>query len=150
MNIRFGTNEYTLLPGSTVQIINDKLLIQIMANNLDFNNFESILRDNENTKEIILFDTEGPIRTFFGYSQLEEIYKVYDVLYQTEYKDHEISPQSIDAETGEMIPSIIERETIEHRADVFYLTLKKPDITEQVNKNTANIEFIAIMSDIEL
>lgn len=151
MNIRFGTNEYALVPGSAVQVNgNDELSIQLLAEGIDFESLETVLMDKANTENIVVVDEQGPVNAIPGYSKLVNMYKAYDVLYWTEYIEHEITPQSIDPETGEMIPAVIEREPVEHRADILYIRMAKPGVEQQVDENTANIEFIAIMSDIEL
>ena len=151
MNIRFGTNEYALVPGSAVQVnSNNELAIQVLADGVDFEALEAVLMEKENVANIVIADDKGVINAIPGYTKLVNMYKAYDVLYWTEYVEHEIAPQSIDPETGDMIPAIIETETVEHRADVLYIRMAKPGIEQQVDANTANIEFIAIMSDIEL
>ena len=48
---------------------------------------------------------------------------------------------SVDEETGE---------STESKCDVVLVELAKPGLAEQTAKNTSDIEYIAIMSDIEL
>ena len=150
MNIRFGTNEYALVPGSAVQTLGDKLSIQILADGIDFEALEAVLKEKANVDEIQVADESGVQQSIFGYSKLDNIHKNYHVLYWTETVEHIITPESIDPETGETIPAEVEYETVEHYADILYVSLMKPGLEGQVEANTANIEFIAIMSDIEL
>lgn len=150
MNIRFGSNEYALVPGSAVQPVNDRVEIQLLAEGVDFEALEAVLLDKDNVDTITVVDEHGPAASIHGYSKLVNMYKAYDVLYWTEYTENVITPQSIDPDTGEMIPAVVEREPVEHRADILYIQMTKPGLEGQVDENTADIEFLAIMSDIEL
>ena len=62
---------------------------------------------------------------------LGKLEKIFDYVYDT----------SVDEETGE---------STESKCDVVLVELAKPGLAEQTAKNTSDIEYIAIMSDIEL
>ena len=151
MKICFGANQYTLIPGSAVQTLGNTLSIQLLADTVNFEELEVVLKNKNNINEItVLNDQELPTQIIFGYSKLDTVHKKYHVLYETETIEHVVTPASVDPETGEAIPAEMGYETIEHYADIFYISLIKPGVEEQVDINTANIEFLAIMSDIEL
>lgn len=144
MNIRLGSNEYALVPGSTLQELGDNLEIQFLADELDIGEIEDVLKDSENTAEMITVDDEGVTQQVVrGYTNLHSMQKKYHVLYSTEYPEQpEWDPES--EEPPEYLDPIL------HYADIIYVKMSKPGIEAQVETNTANIEFIAIMSDIEL
>lgn len=151
MNIRFGTNEYTLVPGSAVQEYNDNLEVQILADEVDLESLEAILLDSNNTSSIVIVDENSTRQIYENWGKLLRLRKEYNILYWTEIAEQIITPEEVDPETGEIItPQEIEYETIEHRADIIYINLTHPGLESQVETNTANIEFLAIMSDIDL
>lgn len=151
MNIRFGSNEYALVPGSSVQPLGEKLEIQLLAEDLDVMEVESVLSDVANTETLVIVDDKGAaIQVVKGWTKLDSLRKEYDVLYWTDYEEVIITPEHIDPDTGAIIPAETQVEPIEHRADILYVHMVKPGLEGQVDENTANIEFIAIMSDIEL
>ena len=149
MDIRFGSNEYALVPGSDVNKGSNYIDIQILADDVSFEALEAVLEDENNLLDIQVIDEEY-IRHFEGYTKLDSMQKRYNVVYNIRYEEVIIEPEHIDPETGEVIPAVIEIVPVEEKADIIYARLAQKDITEQVDQNTANIEFIAIMSDIEL
>ena len=150
MNIRFGSYEYVLAPNATIQELGKNLSIQILAENVNFEELESVLKNPDNLNEIVILDDNNqPQQYIYGYSKLDNIHKNYHVLYWTETVEHMV-PENIDSQTGNITPSKIESEIIEHYADIFYISLIKPSLEDQVKINTANIEFLAIMSNIDL
>ena len=134
MDIRFGSNEYALVPGSDVNKGSNYIDFQILADDVNFESLEAVLEDVNNLLDIQVVDEEL-IRHYEGYVKLASLEKRYDVVYNIHYEE--------DPETHEEVP-------VEDKADIIYGRLAQKDITEQVDQNTANIEFIAIMSDIEL
>ena len=65
------------------------------------------------------------------YSVITKLEKMFDYVYDT----------SVDEETDEITES---------KCDVILVELSVPGLKEQTEKNTSDIEYIAIMSDIEL
>lgn len=141
MNIRFGSNEYEMLPNSGLDTYDGKLHLSLLADDVDFEDLEAVLLDKDNLDPIKVVENNTITQSVYGYTKLYELKKEYNVLWWTEY----VMPEPV--EEGEELP---EAETIEHRADIYRIVLQKPELKDQVDENTANIEFIAIMSDIEL
>lgn len=130
MNIRFGSNEYELIPGSGILELTDSLEIQLLADPIDIDNLEEVLSNKTNLETIKVVNQGSVQQIFKGYTKVDSLIKKYDVVYSTTW-----------AEDGS---------AVESTANILYVYLKKPGLEEQVEENTANIEFLAIMSDIEL
>ena len=144
MIIRFGSNEYDLVPGSAAQTYDGNLHLDVVADGVDFEELEEVLQNSDNLDPIKILDNGEVVQVITGYGRLYGISKEYNVLYWIE----RIEPEPVDPEDPEAEPG--EPQDIEHRVDVFRVVLREPDLSDQVNENTANIEFLAIMSDIEL
>ena len=142
MNIRFGSNEYEMLPNSGLDTYDGSLHLSLLADNVDFEDLEEVLLDKDNLDPVKVIENNIVTQSVYGYTKLYELKKEYDVLWWTE----QVMPEPAEEEE-EDYP---EAEIIEHRADVYRIILQKPELKDQVDENTANIEFIAIMSDIEL
>ena len=126
----FGTNIYNLIPGGYLHD-KDKLNFYLFANNLNLNEIETVLLNNANVRVIQVVDEEEElIQVFRDYTILQEIKKVYDYIYETYINE--------------------EGDEIERKADVIICELDKPNLREMTEKNTADIEFIAIMEGIVL
>lgn len=125
MIIHFGENEYTIVPSTQVQEVNnDMLQMQILADEVSFSELETVLSNSDNIKVITVTDTDE-LLTYFNYIKLISLNKMFNETFE-----------------------INDSESI--TVDVIHIVLQKPDLADQVAENTANIEFIAIMSDIEL
>lgn len=130
--IQLGSIIYDLIP-SGYGHYDDKLTAQIYAENIPLTEVEEVLSNVSNVDhiEIIDKDRKEVVEAFNGYEVLESIRKDFDVVVET----------TINEET---------QESTEVKADVIAFVLTKPSIEQTVAKNTADIEYIAVMSDIEL
>ena len=158
MKIYFGVNEFELVPGFDIpgvnyQYIDQFIDIQILADEVSLGDMEQIIADKDNLASIRVLDEENQTTTYFdGYTKIANMQKQYNIVYSINQEDNvELQPAIIDPNTNEVIQqAVYGTGLVEQRADIIYLRLNREDLMKQVNENTANIEFIAIMSDIEL
>lgn len=150
MNIYFGSNEYSIVPGTSVQEIDNKLIFQIIGDNINLSEFEELLQDKNNILQIEVTENDTS-SCYYNYVRLNNLQKQYHVPYSYQIRNVVTTPEIIDPETG-LIITPAKYKTVKHQlyADIIFVTLSKPELTDQVELNAANIEFIAIMSDIEL
>lgn len=150
MNIYFGLNEYSIVPGTSVQEIDNKLIIQIIGDNIDLSEFEQLLQDKNNILQIEVTDNDVS-NYYYNYVRLNNLQKQYHIPYSYQVRNVVVTPEVIDPNTG-LIITPAEYKVVRQQlyADIIFITLSKPELTDQVELNAANIEFIAIMSDIEL
>ena len=67
MIIHFGENEYTIVPSTQVQEVNnDMLQMQILADEVSFSELETVLSNSDNIKVITVTDTDE-LLTYFNY-----------------------------------------------------------------------------------
>ena len=89
-----------------------------------------MLLDKKNVELIVVRDVYNrTIQLFRDYIVLDEIKKQYGYEYNK---------------------SIISGETRIDTADVIIIQMSKPGLKEQTNENTSNIDYIAIVEDIDL
>ena len=158
MKIYFGVNEYELvpgfdIPGADIDYVDQYIKIQILADEVSLGDFEDVVSDTNNLKSIRVVDEDNHTTTYFeGYTKIENLQKEFDVVYSIDQENNvELSPAILDPDSGEVIQEAIYGEgLVEKRADIIYLRVSKGSLVEQVEQNASNIEFIAIMSDIEL
>lgn len=129
MKIRFGVNEYTLVPGSAIQENENNLEVRILDENINLEDLENVLLDNNNVSSIDVIDENGTKQIYKDWGKLINIRKEYNMLYWTEQVDNEM---------------------VKHVANIIYITFSHPGLESQVEMNKANIEFLAIMNDIDL
>lgn len=130
--IVFGNFKYDVVP-SGFSVHSDVFRALIKADGIQLGEIEDVVSDVENVARIeIKNETETEtLRIVTGYSVVAKLEKIFDYIYDT----------SVDEETGE---------STESKCDVVLVELAKPGLAEQTAKNTSDIEYIAIMSDIEL
>lgn len=150
MVIQIGQYEYTIVPGTIVQETNNKINFQIIGEGINLSDFELILQDKNNTNMIQTSDNNIE-HIYYNYTKLDNLEKKYHVVYAYKTKDIIVEPTQFDPWSGDIITPAQHR-TIQKElfTDIIYVTLLKPEMIDQVELNAANIEFIAIMSDIEL
>ena len=126
----FGLIEYNLLP-SGYNYDKDNIIFYLFAEEIELNEVETTLLNISNVKTIHIKDeNEHIIQTFRDYTVLKELKKIYDYSYETYINE--------------------EGDEIERKTDVIICELNKPDLRKKTEKNTADIEFIAIMEGIVL
>ena len=130
--IVFGNFKYDVLP-SGFSVHTDAFRALIKADGIQLGDIEEVVSDPSNIARIeIKNETETEVlRIVTGYSVITKLEKMFDYVYNT----------SVDEETGEITES---------KCDVILVELSVPGLKEQTEKNTSDIEYIAIMSDIEL
>ena len=129
--IVFGNISYDIVPGGYSKHT-DTFNCMTIADNIRLNEIEAILTEPANIKRFEIQDENGEVvEIISGYSVITDLRKVFDYVYNT----------SVDEETGEIT---------EEKCDAVKFALAKPGLKEQTDKNTSDIEYIAIMSDIEL
>lgn len=130
--IVFGNFKYDVVP-SGFSVHSDVFRALIKADGIQLGEIEDVVSDAANVAHIeIKNETETEtLRIVTGYSVVAKLEKIFDYVYDT----------SVDEETGE---------STESKCDVVLVELAKPGLAEQTAKNTSDIEYIAIMSDIEL
>lgn len=130
--IVFGNFKYDVLP-SGFSVHTDTFRALIKADGIQLGDFEEVVSDPSNIARIeIKNETETEVlRIVTGYSVITKLEKMFDYVYET----------STDEETGEITES---------KCDVILVELGVPGLKEQTEKNTSDIEYIAIMADIEL
>ena len=127
--IIFGTHEYSLMPSGYGES-EGHLHILLFADTVELTEVEKVLLDKKNTELIVIRDVYNrTIQLFRDYIVLDEIKKQYGYEYNK---------------------SIISGETKIDTADVIIIQMSKPGLKEQTNKNTSNIDYIAIVEDIDL
>ena len=127
--IVFGTTEYPLMPSGYGES-SGHLNILLFANTLELTEVEKVLLDKKNTEVIVVKDFQNrTIQLFRDYIVLDEIKKQYGYKYNR---------------------SVIEGEEKIDTADVIIIQMSKPGLKEQTNENTSNIDYIAIVEDIDL
>lgn len=130
--IVFGNFKYDVVP-SGFSVHSDVFRALIKADGIQLGEIEDVISDAANVARIeIKNETETEtLRIVTGYSVVAKLEKIFDYVYDT----------SVDEETGEITES---------KCDVILVELSVPGLKEQTEKNTSDIEYIAIMSDIEL
>lgn len=129
--IVFGNISYDIVPGGYSKHT-DTFNCMIMADNIRLDEIETILTEPTNVERFeIQNENSEVVEIVSGYSVITDLRKVFDYVYNT----------ITDEETGEVT---------EEKCDAIRFALAKPGLKEQTDKNTSDIEYIAIMSDIEL
>ena len=175
--VKFKAREYGLLPSGFSFTPGVSANFLVNADNVSLGTFEEMLSDpseiakiqiiDEDKQETVTIVTDLPV-----VSRLE---KKFDYTY-TVYEDREVEKEvektivvpDIDPETGEpiidpetgepvtheeiiiVIETVIEQVPVEYTCDVISFALAPAGLKEAVDKNSADIEYIAIMTDIEL
>lgn len=175
--VKFKAREYGLLPSGFSYTPNEKANFLVNADNVSLGTFEEILSDPSEIAriEIIDQDKQETVTIVTGLPVVSHLEKKFDYKYIV-YEDREvekevektitvpvIDPETgepvIDPETGEpvtreetvvVIETVIEQVPVEYTCDVISFALAPAGLKEAVDKNSADIEYIAIMSDIEL
>lgn len=131
--VKFGSYQYTLAPSGYGAIDNQ---ITFLLDNRDelisIDELIAILKDKDNTQIVEVVSNNGKSLV---------VYRDYPNLVSVATRDDYIISTSTDPETGEII---------EEKISVIRVALEEDDLTQNVSKNTSDIEYIAIMSDIEL
>lgn len=121
--VKFGDTVYHVVINGVNRIRDEKLTLALLVEG-PLEEMEANVKGHE---EITVYASDGSLlRTETGFTQLSSARHV---------PEYEIGE---DAE-GEM-----------HTADVLIVELARPDISAQVAKNTANIDYLAMMTDVEL
>lgn len=149
MKIKFGSYEYTLVPDFPISHNEQRLECSILADNINVSDLESILKNKQNLVEIEITG-EDSYQLLTNYNQLLSLYKNYQVEYGVSYETVVTEEAYIDPDTGENVPETVEEVETPLVSDIITITLRAIDLAQQVSINTANIEFLAIMNDIEL
>ena len=130
MRVKFGPNFYDLVPGGYSDTTG-KLNIMIIDNGYLVDDVVEVVSDKNNVETVTVLDGTTTVINYRGYTHLETVSKLFNYTYDSH----------VDEETGEMV---------EESIDVFKIVLTKDNLEDTVSKNTSDIEYIAIMSDIEL
>lgn len=149
MNIKFGTYEYELVPDFEIIQNNEFLKFSILANEVPMTELEEVLKNKQNLLEIEIRD-ETNYKLLTGYNQLTSLVKTYGVEYGRIYENVVVEEAHIDPDTGENVPEVIEEVEVTLTSDIIEVEIQAMNLAQQVSINTANIEFLAIMNDIEL
>ena len=129
--IVFGNISYDIVPGGYSKHT-DTFNCMIMADNIRLDEIETILTESTNIERFeIQNENSEVVEIISGYSVITDLRKVFNYVYST----------STDEEMGDII---------EEKCDAIRFALAKPGLKGQTDKNTSDIEYIAIMSDIEL
>ena len=123
--VKFGSYQYALAPSGYGAIDNQ---ITFLLDNRD----ELISKDKDNTQMVEVVSNNGKSLV---------VYRDYPNLVSVATREDYVISTSTDPETGEII---------EEKISVIRVALEEDDLTQNVSKNTSDIEYIAIMSDIEL
>lgn len=127
--IIFGESEYTLMPSGYGEG-SGHFNILLFADQVELTEVEKVLLDKRNVELIVVKDAQNrTIQLFRDYIVLDEIKKQYGYKYNK---------------------SVIKGEEKIDTADVIIIQLSKPGIRQQTNENTSNIDYIAIVEDIDL
>ena len=131
--VKFGSYQYTLAPSGYGAIDNQITFLLDNRNKLiSIDELIAILKDKNNTQVVEVVGNNGKSLV---------IYRDYPNLVSVTTQEDYIIGTSIDPETGEIL---------EKQISVIRVALEKDDLAQNVSKNTSDIEYIAIMSDIEL
>ena len=136
--IKFANlDEYSLVP-SGFSVDNERASFVILADEIGIGDVEATVTESGALARVDVIDTEKQQVVAFaeGLTVVSKLQKEFDYQY-------EVPTGEVDPETGE--PTY---ETI--TCDIVRLWIQLPGLAEAVEKNTADIEYIAIMSDIEL
>lgn len=115
----------------------DRLSISIL--NADSNAMEELFSNADNTSVIQYYVGTELMKGYAGYTELQGYNKKMNQTISTDYTTTDASTESGFVET---------------KADIFSVTLTKPAqitiITTQVEQNTANIDYVAMETGVEL
>ncbi len=131
--VKFGSNQYTLAPSGYGAIDNKiTFLLDNRDESISIDALVTMLKDKDNTQTVEVVNNSGKSLVIYrNYPNLASVATINDYVINT----------STNPETGE-----VTTETI----SVVRVVLETDDLTETVSKNSSDIEYIAIMSDIEL
>lgn len=135
--IKFGNQPFDLVPDG-VKLGPDGGTISFQRNNQEFNEIEAILKQNAIITQIGISGEPDWTRNDLIYTG--KLTKQSDYVIGTEQKEN-----GIDEITGEPIYTIKEIKT-----DVMTAEFKTPNITEEMEEIKAKMEYIAMMSNIEM
>ncbi len=128
--VRFGDYELNMFPAAYI-VEDDYLQITIPADNLSLDYVESIIKNQNNLQLIQISDGRpGPLVKF------EKIYTEFDRL----EKNPHYMIQRFD-EDGNLN---------EKYGDAIIITVRKPTINSKLSQMQATMEYMAIMSDIDI
>jgi len=131
--VKFGSNQYTLAPSGYGAIDNQiTFLLDNRDESISIDDLIAVLKGRDNTQTVEVVSDKGKSLV---------VYRNYPNLVSVATKDDYIINTSVDPETGEETAETI---------SVIRVALETDDLTETVSKNSSDIEYIAIMSDIEL
>jgi len=131
--VKFGSHQYTLAPSGYGAIDNKiTFLLDNRDESISIDDLIAILKDRDNTQTVEVVSENGKSLV---------IYRNYPHLASVATNNDYIISTTTDPETGEMTTETI---------SVIRVALENDDLTETVSKNSSDIEYIAIMSDIEL
>lgn len=128
--VKFNTYEFPLIEGG-YGVLPEQAEFKINAENLSLAAVEEVVENPANLNKIYLIDTEKaePVEVITGLTAVKSLRKIYD--YES----------GVYNEEGEFV---------EEQFVIIDVVVGVPGLEETVEKNTADIEYIAIMSDIEL
>ena len=129
--VYFGNYEYLLIPGG-YGMESEAIRFIIFADDIDLAEVEDVITTKANVKKIEIRkeETGALTQVFRGYVTNRTLEKVFDYVYGSKVDE--------DGDEHELT------------SDVIIITMAKPSLREQTEKNTADIEYIAIVEDIEL
>ena len=131
--VKFGSHQYTLAPSGYGAIDNKiTFLLDNRDESISIDDLIAILKDRDNTQTVEVVSENGKSLV---------IYRNYPHLASVATRNDYIISTTTDPETGETTTETI---------SVIRVALENDDLTETVSKNSSDIEYIAIMSDIEL
>ena len=136
--IKFANlDEYSLVP-SGFSVDNERASFVIIADEIGIGDVEATVETASalDRVEVIDDDKKEVVAVAEGLTVVSKLQKEFDYSY-------EVPTGEVDPETGEPV-----YETI--TCDIIRLWIQLPGLKEAVDKNSADIEYIAIMSDIEL
>ena len=131
--VKFGSYQYALAPSGYGAIDNQITFLLDNRNELiSIDELIEILKDKDNTQMVEVVSNNGKSLV---------VYRDYPNLVSVATREDYVINTSTDPETGEII---------EEKISVIRVALEEDNLTQNVSKNTSDIEYIAIMSDIEL
>lgn len=129
--IKFGEKSFTLITNGVDTFSDDKLTVSFQLGDVTLDVVETLVSDSSNTDRIEILDSDGELlRPLTGYTILKELKKV---------KDYPVETKLLEDGTEETT-----------KADIAVVTLSKTDLREEVARNTANIEYLSMMTDVNL
>lgn len=131
--VKFGSNQYALAPSGYGAIDNKiTFLLDNRDESVSIDTLITILKDRDNTQTVEVTNDSGTSLV---------IYRDYPHFGSVSTYDDYVIGTHLDPETEELVADTI---------SVIRVVLEMDDLTETVSKNSSDIEYIAIMSDIEL